>query len=82
LVTSQHLWQIGADEIAAVVQLVRIALWAVPVQLLFSLHHVGSAPVLLDQQRVHSTRSTSDIGSPTRYAFHGAGYGEQQRRVP
>jgi hypothetical protein len=49
LATSQHLWQIGADEIAAAVQLVRVTLWAVPVQLLFPLHHVASAPVLLDQ---------------------------------
>src|SRR5262249_40479965 len=47
--TSQHLSQIGADEIAAAVQLVRVTLWAVPVQLLFPLHHVASAPVLLDQ---------------------------------
>jgi len=49
LATSQHVWQIGVDEIAAAVQLVRIALWAVPVQLLFPLHHVGSAPVPFDQ---------------------------------
>ena len=73
LATSQHLWQIGADEITAPVQLVRITLGAVPVQLLFPLHHVASAPVLLDQlgdavaalalAGEHSTRNTSSLPS-------------------
>ena len=47
--TSQHLWQIGADEIAAPVQLVRIALWAIAVELFAPLHQIAAAPVLLDQ---------------------------------
>ena len=45
----KHLRQIGTDQVAAIVQLRRVPLRAVAVELLFPFHHVGVAPVLLDQ---------------------------------
>ena len=45
----QHLWQIRTDQVAAVVQLRRVSFWAVTVELFLPFHHVGVAPVLLDQ---------------------------------
>jgi hypothetical protein len=45
----KHLRQIGTDQVAAIVQLWRVPLWAVAVELLLPFHHVGAAAVLLDQ---------------------------------
>jgi hypothetical protein len=45
----QHLRQIGADQIATIVQLVRVAAWAVGTKLLAPPHHSAIASILLNQ---------------------------------
>ena len=45
----KHLRQIRADQVTAIVHLERVPLGAVAVELLLPFHHVGVAPVFLDQ---------------------------------
>jgi hypothetical protein len=52
---SQHLRQIGADQVAAIVHVRRVPFNAVTVGLLFPFHHVGVAAVLLINLRDSSS---------------------------
>jgi hypothetical protein len=44
----QHLRQIGAEQIASLLQLGGVPLRAIAIELLLPFHHVGLAPVFLD----------------------------------
>jgi hypothetical protein len=47
--TLEHLWQIGADQVTAIMQLRRVPFRTVAVELLLPFHHVGVASVFFDQ---------------------------------
>jgi hypothetical protein len=64
----QRLRQIGADQVAAVMQLRLVPLRAVAVRLLLPFHHVGFAPVLLDEPTDAVTAFA--LATPTFNAQH------------